>query len=72
MAVSTLTGRKVNGQCRRLLDTGRLCIIDFRVQQGFNMGEAEIVGICSAIHDFLVNRCKYIRLKLAPTNIGII
>ena len=51
MAGSTLAERKVNGQCRQLLDTGRLCIIDHPVQQRFNKGEAEFVGICSAIRD---------------------
>ena len=25
IVASTLTGRKVNGQCRQLLDSGRLC-----------------------------------------------
>ena len=72
MAGSTLTGRKVNGQCRQLLDTGRLSIIDRLVQQWFDMGEAEFAGIRSAIRDSLANRCKYLRLKLAPRNIGII
>ena len=72
MAGSTLTGRKVNGQCRQLLDTGKLSIIDRLVQQRFSMGEAEFAGIRSAIRDSLANRCKYLRLKLAPRNIDII
>ena len=72
MAGSTLTERKVNGQCRQLLGTGRVGIIDCLVQQRFNMVEAEFAGICSAIRDSLANRCKYLRLKLAPRNIDII
>ena len=72
MAGSTLTGRKVNGQCRQLLGTGKLSTIDRLVQQRFSMGEAEFAGIRSAIRDSLANRCKYLRLKLAPRNIDII
>jgi len=72
MAGSTLTGRKVNGQGRQLLDTGKLSVIDRLVQQKFNMGEAEFASIRSAIRDSLANCCKCLMLKLAPRNIGII
>ena len=72
MAACTLTGRKVNGQCRQLLDSGRLCLIHHFVQQKFNLGEAEFVSINSGIRDSLANRCKYLRSKLAPRNIGVI
>ena len=67
MAACMLTGRKVNGQCRQLLDSDRLCLIDHLVQQKFNLGQAEFVSICGGSHDSLAN--KYLRLKLAPRNI---
>lgn len=68
MAASTLTGRIVNGQCKQLLDSGRLCIIDHLVQQKFSIGEAEFA---SGIRDSLANRCKYLRLKLAPIRTSV-
>ena len=72
MASSTLTGRKVNGQCRQMLDLGRLNLIDQLVQRRFSLGEAEFAGIRSGIRDSMANRCKYLRLKLAPRNISVI
>ena len=72
MASSTLKGRKVNGQCRQMLNLGRLNLIDQLVQRRFSLGEAEFVGIRSGIRDSMANRCKYLKLKLAPRNISII
>ena len=71
MAASTLTGRKVNGYIRQLLDSGRLCIIDHLFQQKFNIEKAEFSSICSGICDSLANQYKYLRLKPAPKNICI-
>ena len=72
MAACTLTGRKINGQCRQMLDSGKMCLIEHLVQQKFSMGEAEFASVRSGIRDSLANRCKYLRLKLAPRNIDII
>jgi len=69
MAACTLTGRKINGQCRQMLDSGKMCLIEHLVQQKFSMGEAEFASVRSGIRDSLANRCKYLRLKLAPRNI---
>ena len=72
MAACTLTGRKINGQCRQMLDSGKMCLIEHLVQQKFSMGEAEFASVRSGIRDSLANRCKYLRLMLAPRNIDII
>jgi hypothetical protein len=67
MAASNLTGRRVNGQPRSGLDPTKLKLIENLVKQEFNMSEAEFFGTSSAIRSALSNRCKYLRLKYAPT-----
>ena len=72
MATNTLTGRRVNGQVRQPLDPAKLCLIDSLVQTKCGVGEAEFSSIRSGIRDSLANRCKYLRLKLAPKNSSLI
>ena len=72
LAVSTLTGRRVHGQSSKTLDPAKLCLIDNLVQQKCGLGEAEFSAVRSIIRDSLVNRCKYLRLKLGPKNMTII
>ena len=72
LASSTLTGRRVNGQVRQALDPAKLCLIDNLVQQKCGLSEVEFSAIKSGIRDSLVNRCKYLRLKLCPRDMSII
>ena len=68
LAVSTLTGRRVNGQSSKTLDPAKLCRIDNLVHQKCGLGEAEFSAVRSGIRDSLANRYKYLRLKLGPKN----
>ena len=68
MASSTLTGRTVNGQQRGVLDPLKLKLIDSLIQQRFGMPEAELAATRSTFRLALANRCKYLRIKLAPQN----
>ena len=70
LAACTLTGQKVNGQRRKILDAGKLCLIDNFVQQMCNQGEAEFAVIRSEIRDSLANCCRYLRRMLAPRDIN--
>ena len=60
LAVSTLTGRRVNGQSSKTLDPAKLCRIDNLVQHKCGLGEAEFFAVRSGIRDSLANRCKYL------------
>ena len=72
LVTSTLTGRRVHGQSKQPLDPAKLCLIDSLVQQKFGLGEAEFAAIRSNIREALANRCKYLRLKLAPKDSTVI
>ena len=56
----------------RILDIGKLCLIDNLVQQRCNLVEAEFAVIRSEIRDSLANRCRYLRRMLAPRDVSII
>ena len=68
MASSTLTGWSVNGNSRGTLDPMKLHLIDNLIKEKFQMSEAEFSGIRSGFRVALANRCKYLRLKMAPQN----
>ena len=69
MATGSLTGRKVNGQCREPLDPTKMRLMDSLVRQKYpNIGEAEFASIRSSIRTAIANRCKYLRLKKTPQN----
>ena len=68
MALCTLTGRTVHGQTRAVLNTTKIKLIEDLIKQRFNQTEAEYAYTQSAFRSALMNRCKYLRLKLAPQN----
>ena len=72
LASSTVTDRRVNGQIRQSLDPAKLCLIDNLVKQKCGLAEAEFSAIRSGIRDSLANRCKYLRLKLAPKDMSVV
>ena len=57
LATGSLTGRKVNGQCREPLDPTKIRLMDSLVCQKY-----PYIGTAIA------NRCKYLRLKKTPQN----
>lgn len=71
LATSPLTGWRVHGQDKQPLDPAKLCLIDSLVQQKCQVGEAEFSAIWSGIRKTLANRCKYLRLKLAPKTLQL-
>ena len=72
MATCTLTGRTVNGQGREALDPSKLHLIEDMIQRRFNLSIPDLAAVRSAFRVSLMNRCKYLKLKLAPQNPNII
>ena len=66
LASCTLTGRTIHGQARVALDGSRLQLIESLMQQKFQMSDGELAAARSTFRQALANRCKYLRLKLAP------
>ena len=54
------------------LNPAKLYLIDNVVQQKCRLGEAEFAAIRSGKREVLANQCKYLHLKPAPKDSGVI